>query len=42
MWSSLFFEGAPPREPFGAGVREFVDKDTREARRRLTMGFWQD
>jgi enoyl-CoA hydratase len=42
MWSSLFFEAAPPREPFGAGVREFVDKDTRDARRRLTMGFWQD
>jgi enoyl-CoA hydratase len=42
MWSSLFFEGAPQREPFGTGVREFVDKDTREARRRLTMGFWQD
>jgi hypothetical protein len=40
--SSLIFEGAPPREMFGEGVAAFVDKSTREDRRRLVMGFWQD
>lgn len=41
MWSSLAFEGAPPRETFGAGVRDFVNKNTRDARRKLVMGFWR-
>jgi hypothetical protein len=43
MWSSSFFEAAPPQEPFGAGcASSFVDNETREARRRLTMAFRQD
>ena len=42
MWASMFFEGAPPREPFGEGIRDFVDKETRDARRKLVMDFWQD
>lgn len=42
MWSSMFFEGAPPREPFGEGVRDFVERDTRDERRKLIMNFWQD
>ncbi len=40
--SSLIFEGALPRETFGEGVAAFVEKDTRDQRRRLVMGFWQD
>ena len=42
MWSSLFFEGAPPRERFGDGIRDFVEKETRDRRRRVVMNFWQD
>src|SRR5262249_38117988 len=42
MWSSMFFEGAPPREPFGQGVKDFAEKESRDARRRLVMNFWQD
>ncbi|WP_051580166.1 enoyl-CoA hydratase/isomerase family protein [Pseudonocardia acaciae] len=42
MWSSLAFEGAPPREPFGAGIRDFTHRQTRDARRRLVTNFWQD
>jgi enoyl-CoA hydratase/carnithine racemase len=41
MASSMFFEGAPPRQPFGQGIRDFVAKDTRDARRKLVMDFWQ-
>ena len=40
--SSLIFEGAPPREMFGEGVAAFVDKGTRDDRRKLVMSFWQD
>jgi NADPH-dependent curcumin reductase CurA len=40
--SSLFFEGAPPREMFGDGVAAFVEKSTRDDRRKLVMSFWQD
>lgn len=42
MWSSMFFEGAPAREPFGQGLKDFEHKDTRDARRKLVMDFWQD
>jgi enoyl-CoA hydratase/carnithine racemase len=40
--SSLIFEGAPPREMLGEGVAAFVEKSTRDDRRRLVMSFWQD
>jgi len=42
MWSSLFFEGAPSREPFTQGIRDFVEKTSRDERRKLVMNFWQD
>jgi enoyl-CoA hydratase len=42
MWTSLVFEGAPPREPFGEGIRDFVNKDSRDERRRLVRNFWQE
>ena len=39
---SMIFEGAPPREPFGRGIRDFVERDSRDARRRLVANFWFD
>lgn len=47
MGSSLFFEGAPQRMAFGqkgvtAGIADFADKESRDARRKLVMNFWQD
>ncbi|MGH7806419.1 MAG: enoyl-CoA hydratase/isomerase family protein [Candidatus Binatia bacterium] len=39
---SMIFEGAPPRQPFGQGIRDFVTKETREARRKLVKDFWFD
>ena len=41
MASSMFFEGAPPRQQFGQGIRDFVQKESRDARRKLVMDFWQ-
>ena len=40
--SSMIFEGAPPRQPFGQGIRDFVEKETRDRRRKLVMDFWYD
>lgn len=40
--SSLAFEGAPQRELFGDGVAAFVEKNTRDDRRKLVMSLWQD
>jgi enoyl-CoA hydratase len=42
MWSSLWFEGAPQRESFGQGIRDFTTKAGRDARRELVKNFWQD
>lgn len=42
MWSSMFFEGAPPREAFSGGIADFVEKGSRDERRKLVMNFWQD
>lgn len=42
MWSSLWFEAAPPREQFGQGVADFVTTEGRDHRRRLVKNFWQD
>ena len=39
---SMIFEGAPPRQPFGQGIRDFVAKDTRDRRRKLVNDFWFD
>jgi enoyl-CoA hydratase len=40
--SSLAFEGAPQRELFGDGVAAFVEKNSRDDRRKLVMSLWQD
>jgi enoyl-CoA hydratase len=42
MWQSLVFEGAPPREGFGQGIKDFVSPESRNARRELVKDFWQD
>jgi enoyl-CoA hydratase len=38
----MWFEGAPPREPFGRGIAEFVEPDSRDKRRALAMSLWQE
>ena len=40
--NSMIFESAPPRKAFGQGIRDFVERDTRDARRKLVMDFWFD
>jgi enoyl-CoA hydratase/carnithine racemase len=42
MSNSMIFEGAPPRQAFGQGIVDFVEKDSRDQRRKLVMNFWQD
>jgi enoyl-CoA hydratase/carnithine racemase len=42
MSSTMVFEGAPPREPFGQGIADFVNRGTRDQRRNLVKNFWQD
>jgi len=47
MSSSLYFEGAPQRMAPGQdgmteGIADFADKESRDARRKLVMNFWQD
>jgi enoyl-CoA hydratase/carnithine racemase len=47
MWASLYFEGAPQRIALGQrgpgqGIKDFADKASREARRKVVMNFWQD
>jgi len=38
----MAFEGAPPRKPFGKGIRDFVQKESRDRRRELVANFWFD
>lgn len=38
----MAFEGAPPRQRFGQGIKDFVETDTRNERRKLLDGFWFD
>jgi len=38
----MAFEGAPQRVPFGEGTRAFVERDSRDDRRRLLHDFWFD
>lgn len=40
--SSMIFEGAPPRQFEGKGIADFVEKSSRDQRRKLVMDFWQD
>lgn len=47
MRASLYFEGAPQRiapgqQGVGQGIADFADKESREARRKVVMNFWQD
>ena len=49
MWASMHLEGSPQREgpQRGAsssphGVVDFANKESRDARRKATMDFWQD
>lgn len=39
---SMIFEGAPPRQPFGQGIRDFVTREARDQRRTLVRDFWFD
>ncbi len=38
----MAFEGAPQRKPFGQGIKDFVERDSRDERRKLLDGFWFD
>ncbi len=38
----MAFEGAPPRKPFGQGIKDFIEPDTRDQRRKLVRDFWYD
>lgn len=38
----MAFEGAPPRKPFGQGIKDFVERESRDERRKLVKDFWFD
>ena len=38
----MAFEGAPQRKGFGQGIKDFVEKESRDNRRRLVRDFWFD
>jgi enoyl-CoA hydratase len=40
--SSMIFEGAPPRQFERQGIADFVEKSSRDQRRKLVINFWQD
>ena len=40
--SSMIFEGAPSRQSGREGIADFVEKSSRDQRRKLVMNFWQD
>jgi enoyl-CoA hydratase/carnithine racemase len=40
--SSMIFEVAPPRQFERAGIADFVEKSSRDQRRKPVMNFWQD
>jgi len=40
--NSMIFEGAPSRDFVGDGIADFVNKDSRDQRRKLVSNFWQD
>ena len=39
--NSMIFEAAPPRQFEREGIADFVDKSSRDERRKLVMNFWQ-
>ena len=40
--NSMIFEVAPPRQLERQGIADFVEKGSRDQRRKLVMDFWQD
>jgi enoyl-CoA hydratase/carnithine racemase len=38
----MWLEGAPPRETFGQGIADFVNKESRDQRRHLANALWKD
>jgi enoyl-CoA hydratase/carnithine racemase len=40
--NSMIFEGAPPRQFLSQGIADFVEKSSRDERRKLVIDFWQD
>jgi enoyl-CoA hydratase/carnithine racemase len=40
--NSMIFEVAPPRQFEMQGIADFVDRSSRDHRRKLVMNFWQD
>src|ERR1700732_4097020 len=40
--NSMIFEVAPSRQFDGQGIADFVEKGSRDQRRKLVMNFWQD
>ncbi len=38
----MAFEGAPQRVQFGQGIKDFVERESRDERRKLLDGFWFD
>jgi hypothetical protein len=38
----MIFEVAPPRRFEREGIADFVEKGSRDQRRKLVMNFWQD
>jgi enoyl-CoA hydratase/carnithine racemase len=40
--SSMIFEVAPPRQLEREGIADFVEKSSRDQRRKLVMNFWQE
>ena len=40
--NSMIFEVAPPRPFEQQGIADFVEKSSRDQRRKLVMDFWQD
>ena len=40
--NSMIFEVAPPRQLERQGIADFVEKGSRDQRRKLVMNFWQD
>jgi enoyl-CoA hydratase len=42
MTESMYFEGAPQREGGKAGIEAFAELQTRDERRKQSMGFWAE
>jgi enoyl-CoA hydratase len=40
--NSMIFESAPPRQFERQGIADFIEKSSRDQRRKLVMDFWQD